>query len=110
MIENLDTSKEFIKGKIKGGEEKALLDRGKGQVVQIEGEKYGGYRDSTGKLHLVDITCPHLGCELTWNSAERTWDCPCHGSRFNFKGEIIEGPALQTLQYFPGKAVEITGC
>lgn len=104
MIENLDTSKEFIKGKIKGGEEKALLGRGKGQVVQIEGEKYGGYRDPAGKLHLVDITCPHLGCELTWNSAERTWDCPCHGSRFNFKGKIIEGPALQPLKYFPGKA------
>jgi len=41
------------------------------------------------ELHIVDITCTHLGCELKWNSAEKSWDCPCHGLRFTFEGDII---------------------
>ncbi len=106
IIENLDTSKEFIKGKITSGERKVILDSGEGRIVEIDGEKYGAYKDTEGNLHIVDITCTHLGCELTWNSGERTWDCPCHGSRFNYRGEIIEGPALEPLKYFKSKSSE----
>lgn len=103
ILDNLDTSKELIKGKITSGETKVILDKDEGRVVEIDGEKYGAYKDTEGNMHIVDITCTHLGCELTWNSAEKTWDCPCHGSRFNFRGEIIEGPALEPLKYFKGK-------
>lgn len=57
----------------------------------------GVYRDEQNNLHMVDITCTHLGCELVWNSAEKTWDCPCHGSRFSYQGDIVEGPAINQL-------------
>ncbi len=106
IIENLDTSKELIKGKITSGERKVILDKDEGRVVEIDGVKYGAYKDAEGHLQIVDITCTHLGCELNWNSAERTWDCPCHGSRFSCRGEIIEGPALEPLKYFKGKLLK----
>ena len=59
----------------------------------------GAYRDEAGKLHLVNLTCTHMGCELNWNPAERSWDCPCHGSRFSVDGEILHGPAVQPLSF-----------
>ncbi|WP_036745493.1 FAD-dependent oxidoreductase [Paenibacillus sp. UNC451MF] len=68
-----------------------------GAVVQVNGKRAGAYRDSSGKLFLVDTTCTHMGCEVEWNDAERTWDCPCHGSRYSFKGDVIEGPAKKAL-------------
>jgi Rieske Fe-S protein len=63
-----------------------------------DGKKIGLYRDDEGKIHAVNIVCTHMGCDLAWNAAELSWDCPCHGSRFTIDGEIIEGPALKTLQ------------
>lgn len=69
------------------------------KVVSIDGNKYGVYRDENGKLYAVDITCTHLGCELVWNQAEKTWDCPCHGSRFSYDGKNVEGPAFNPLNH-----------
>lgn len=96
---NADVAKHLIKGKLEfvpkiprdvGNEE--------GSVVMVNGKRAGGYRDEKGELHLVDTTCTHLGCECEWNHAERTWDCPCHGSRFSYTGEVINGPALKPLK------------
>ena len=53
--------------------------------------------DEEGVLHAVSPVCTHLGCLVAFNIAERTWDCPCHGSRFDVDGRVIEGPALQDL-------------
>ncbi|MNP77426.1 Cytochrome b6-f complex iron-sulfur subunit 1 [compost metagenome] len=64
----------------------------------MDGERIGAYRDREGKLHMVDTTCTHVGCEVNWNAGERTWDCPCHGSRFSYPGEVVEGPAEKPLQ------------
>jgi Rieske Fe-S protein len=56
------------------------------------------YRDEAGGLHAVSLRCTHLGCLLRFNAAERSWDCPCHGSRFDVDGRVLEGPAVQPLE------------
>ena len=69
------------------------LAPGHGGVVFLDGEKLGVYRDGDGTLHSVDLRCPHLGCQLEWNPDEKSWDCPCHGSRFDCFGNLMSGPA-----------------
>ena len=73
------------------------LPRGHGGVVFLNGEKVGAYKDESGEVHAVSVKCPHLGCQLEWNPDEKTWDCPCHGSRFDAYGELISGPAQENL-------------
>lgn len=68
-----------------------------GKLIEIGGEKLAAYRDNGGKLHLVSAVCTHLKCIVRWNHAEHSWDCPCHGSRFDIDGSVIEGPALKPL-------------
>lgn len=69
------------------------LEAGHGGIVTVQGKKVGAYKDEDGKIYLVSVTCPHLGCQLEWNPDEKTWDCPCHGSRFTYQGELLDGPA-----------------
>ena len=73
------------------------LAPGEGDIVRARGAKVAGYRDEAGELHAVSARCTHLGCQVRWNAAERTWDCPCHGSRFGVDGEVIDGPAVRPL-------------
>lgn len=73
------------------------LELDEGGLVTVDGNKVGGYRDKHGEIHLVKTTCTHLGCGLNWNDAERSWDCPCHGSRFSYSGEVLNGPAVKPL-------------
>ena len=89
----------YIKGKINSGDDN-LPQKGEWKIANINSERYGAYRDKKGYLYVVDITCTHLGCELRFNSAEKSWDCPCHGSRFSYKGDILNGPALKPLKYY----------
>lgn len=100
FTENFDVAKELIIGKLKSGEKDINLEKGEGKVVELDGHKYGAYRDEDGKLHIVNITCTHVGCELKWNDAEKSWDCPCHGSRFTYDGEILDGPATHRLNHY----------
>ena len=62
-------------------------------IVKLDGKKCGAYRDESGKLHLVSAECTHLKCVVLWNNDEKSWDCPCHGSRFTYEGKVINGPA-----------------
>lgn len=73
------------------------LPPGHGGVVSVDGEKIGVYKEKNGTIHMVDIRCPHLGCQLEWNPDEKSWDCPCHGSRFDFKGHLINNPAQEDI-------------
>lgn len=73
---------------------------GEGKTVEIDGEKCAVYRDENGKYHIVSAVCTHMDCIVNWNRAERSWDCPCHGSRFTIDGEVIEGPAVAELQKY----------
>lgn len=97
ITENLNVAKELISGKISPVPDNLEIDAGEGRIVDIEGERAGVYKDPDGNLLLVDTTCTHMGCELMWNSAEKSWDCPCHGSRFTTEGSVITGPALKDL-------------
>lgn len=73
------------------------IGRGKGKVVIVEGQRAAAYRDDEGKLTLKSAVCPHMGCIVRWNGAEKSWDCPCHGSRFMATGEVMAGPAESPL-------------
>jgi Rieske Fe-S protein len=73
------------------------LEVGEGAIVSCQGRKVAGYRDETGALQAVSARCTHLGCQVAFNDAEHTWDCPCHGSRFRTDGSVIEGPAVRPL-------------
>lgn len=96
---NTSVAKHLLKGKLEYvNKDPNDLKNDEGAVVMISGQRAGAYRDPLGKLHIVDTTCSHLGCELEWNHGDRTWDCPCHGSRFSIDGEVIEGPAHHPLK------------
>jgi len=68
-----------------------------GKIVEIEGEKLGAYKNKDGKIYIVKPVCTHLGCELSWNNLDKTWDCPCHGSRFTYEGISIYDPSIKNL-------------
>jgi glycine/D-amino acid oxidase-like deaminating enzyme/nitrite reductase/ring-hydroxylating ferredoxin subunit len=70
---------------------------GKAGIVIKDGQKMGVYRDYDDKYYFISTKCPHLGCSLEWNQNELTWDCPCHGSRFDYKGNIINNPAMRDV-------------
>jgi glycine/D-amino acid oxidase-like deaminating enzyme/nitrite reductase/ring-hydroxylating ferredoxin subunit len=97
IVENADVAKHLIKGKLAPVPDDVEIRPGEGKVIEADGGRTGAFRDDKGKLHLVNTTCTHMGCELNWNSAERSWDCPCHGSRFTWSGDILEGPAVTPL-------------
>jgi Rieske Fe-S protein len=69
------------------------IENGCGAVLRRGLSKVAVYRDEEGRAHELSAVCPHLGCIVHWNAAEHTWDCPCHGSRFDKLGKVVNGPA-----------------
>jgi Rieske Fe-S protein len=103
LRENKDYPFYLVRDWLAGGEGRSLraLRRGEGKILQLQGRKVAAYRDDAGKVTLRSPVCTHLQCIVAWNSAERTWDCPCHGSRFQPTGEVISGPAEEPLPPWP---------
>lgn len=77
--------------------EQASLKNEEGKIIEIEGEKVGAYKDKEGRIYTIVPKCAHLGCELSWNNLEKTWDCPCHGSRYDYTGKMLYGPTVKDL-------------
>lgn len=73
------------------------IENDNASIMKIDGENIGIYKDKNGKLYAVSPVCTHLGCLLTWNNIDKTWDCPCHGSRFDYTGKNIYEPAIKDL-------------
>lgn len=98
IVENADVAKNYITDKLAPIDENIDIKPGEARIIEHDGSRSGAYRDEKGNLHIVDTKCTHIGCELHWNEAEMSWDCPCHGSRFSYDGDIIDGPALRPLK------------
>lgn len=97
--ENADYPYYRIRDRFAGPEARSLraVSRGEGGIVERDGAKLAVYRDPGGQVTIRSAVCTHMGCVVAWNTAERTWDCPCHGSRFKPTGEVISGPAEAPL-------------
>lgn len=80
------------------GKSMKSLKNGEGAVVKINGRDAAVYKDENGKIHAVSPNCSHLGCRLSFNPELKSWDCPCHGSRFDVDGKVIDNPALKNLE------------
>jgi Rieske Fe-S protein len=101
VSENVDFPKYLVRDRLTNadvqGDNPALVTKGEGRLVAIDGRKYAVYRDQQGTLHTLSPICTHMHCDVAWNTAEGTWECPCHGSRFSAVGEVLNGPAVTPL-------------
>ena len=96
--ENLDVAAHLVGGylarKPKSYDE---LAPGDAAIMKVDGANVAAFKDEEGDVHAVSAVCTHMGCLVGWNATDRTWDCPCHGSRFALSGEVIHGPATKPL-------------
>lgn len=99
LTENLDFPRHLIGDRLKPAETRSVdeVPRGEGRLVSVNGEKLAVYRSEEGELKACSAVCTHMYCHVRWNDFEKTWDCPCHGSRFEPTGEVIDGPAVLAL-------------
>ena len=99
LKENVNVAKQYL-DYVSPGEARTVDDirSGEGALVRQGLTKLAVYRDEGGAIHALSAVCPHLGCIVHWNSLERTWDCPCHGSRFAVDGAVLNGPAAAGLE------------
>jgi glycine/D-amino acid oxidase-like deaminating enzyme/nitrite reductase/ring-hydroxylating ferredoxin subunit len=100
--ENVTVVKHLISDYVFRGNEKELseIKKNESKIVDFNGQKVAAHKDEVEKFHLVSAQCPHMGCIVHWNNGEKTWDCPCHGSRFSVEGKVLEGPAIGDLTRF----------
>jgi Rieske Fe-S protein len=105
VTENIDFPVHFVKDRLTNrdveGRDPGEVPRGSGRILAIDGRKYAVYKDHGGEIHSFSPVCPHMGCDVAWNRAEGSWDCPCHGSRFAATGEVVNGPAVNPLSPVP---------
>ena len=99
LKENVDYPYYMLRDRFAGAEAKSIraVKRGQGKVIERDGKTVAAYRHPDGSVTLRSAICTHMGCTVGWNPAERTWDCPCHGSRFKPTGDVISGPAETPL-------------
>ncbi|MBH1960738.1 MAG: FAD-dependent oxidoreductase [Flavobacteriia bacterium] len=98
--ENVDVVFHLIKDRFAADKKAELdsLENGEGKVIVFEGKNVAAYRDEQGAVKLLSAACPHMGCTVNFNTSEKTWDCPCHGSRFDTDGNLLTAPATENLK------------
>ena len=105
LAQNLDYPKHMLADRLTRGAEGAAalaaIPPGEGKVLSLGGERLAVYRNANGQLGALSPVCTHLGCLVHWNTTEKSWDCPCHGSRFDPHGRVLNGPAVAALQERP---------
>ncbi len=103
LRENLDVAVRYA-DRVRGGDVASAdeIAPGRGALLRRDGQMVAAFRDESGVLHERSAVCTHLGCVVHWNGEERSWDCPCHGSRFSPTGEVLNGPALTPLKPVDG--------
>jgi Rieske Fe-S protein len=90
--------KRFIEGRLKKSDKTiSSLQDGEGAVLVLDGKKVAVYKSTGGKIEKLSPVCKHLGCIVGFNQTEKTWDCPCHGSRYKADGTVFKGPAKKNL-------------
>lgn len=97
--ENSDVAYHFVADRFGIHETDSLkrLQPGTGKLVEVDGQKIAAYRDDAGILHALSPVCTHAGCIVNWNGEEKSWDCPCHGARYDVDGQVLTGPATKNL-------------
>lgn len=100
VSENVDTALHLVGDHVRPVSNTPLADLaiGEGKVIKDNGERLAVYRDRDGKIHALSSVCTHQGCQVAFNAAECSWDCPCHGSRFDIDGRVLDGPATKPLE------------
>ncbi len=100
VSENADVAWRFIKDRFSINKEESFdeIKPGNGKVLEVDGKKVAAYRDNNGKIHALNPVCPHAKCIVNWNQEETSWDCPCHGARFNAYGVMVNGPVEHDLE------------
>lgn len=99
-VENIlkETTNSLLINKMKIPNDKiSNINKEDAKIIEVDGRKVGIYKDEHGELYAVKPICSHLGCELSWNNIAKTWDCPCHGSRFDYKGKSLYSPSIKDL-------------
>ena len=100
LAENVDYPLHLLSDALKAPTARSLdeIPKGDGRIVRLDGRRVAAYRDDDGRIHAVSPICTHLGCHVAFNAAEKSWDCPCHGSRFSVDGNVLDGPAAESLE------------
>lgn len=102
VTENIDFPKYLLSDRLSSWDVDAksldAVPRGEGMIIETGGRKVAAHRDESGTLSCLSPVCPHMKCDVRWNDSEKSWDCPCHGSRFTASGEVLNGPAMRGLE------------
>jgi Rieske Fe-S protein len=101
VMENADVVKQLVSKLMPADELESLsaLAKGEAKVIEYENEKVALYKDNSGNLHAVNPACTHVKCQVAWNVVEQSWDCPCHGARYDADGKVLNAPAHLDLKH-----------
>lgn len=101
VMENADVVKQLVSKLMPADELESLsaLAKGEAKVIEFENEKVALYKDNSGNLHAVNPACTHVKCQVAWNAVEQSWDCPCHGARYDADGKVLSAPAHLNLKH-----------